>query len=129
MASSTTRMAAQPEMSKQLRVEDALAYLDRVRSISLSSDGRVNEICRHSAVWQLLRAAEIGTIRAWRFSATVCFVVWCILLPGVCVQSAILLSVSASPLAPTMQVKTQFADQPHIYNKFLEIMKAFKAQE
>jgi len=121
-------MAAQPETTKQLSVYDAFAYVDRVRSISLSSDGRVNETCRHSAAWQLLRAAGIGTIRSWRLSATVCFLVWCILLPDVCLQSAILLSVSASPVTPPTQVKTQFADQPHIYNEFLEIIKAFRTQ-
>lgn len=26
------------------------------------------------------------------------------------------------------QVKTQFGNKPHIYNKFLEIMKAFQAE-
>lgn len=26
------------------------------------------------------------------------------------------------------QVKSEFADKPHIYNEFLEIMKNFKAQ-
>eukprot|EP00871_Galdieria_phlegrea_P002793 jgi/Galph1/3514/GphlegSOOS_G2171.1 len=31
-------------------------------------------------------------------------------------------------LAYLEQVKTQFSDQPHVYNKFLDIMKEFKAQ-
>ena len=29
---------------------------------------------------------------------------------------------------PLVQVKTQFATQPMIYNQFLEIMKSFKSQ-
>jgi hypothetical protein len=46
-------MAAQPEpMHTRPRLDDALEYLDEVRSLSLPSDGRNNETCRHSVSWQ-----------------------------------------------------------------------------
>lgn len=77
---------------KQLRVEDALAYLDKV--------------CFNISKGVLPRWACPG---AWYKFGNQPFL--------------------SSPHRPLLQVKQQFGNKPQIYNKFLEIMKAFKAQK
>jgi histone deacetylase complex regulatory component SIN3 len=81
------------ESYKQLRVEDALAYLDKARG-QWGGGGEVPLLAVHDAPQHTVHFAP----------------------PAIAAAAAV------------GQVKTQFGHRPVIYNKFLEIMKAFKAQ-